>query len=93
MKSALSSVSSSKVYAPKEAETVKRTRSDFVAADGGVRGSGNVVVSSAFSPPVVSQPLAPIGTPALKSDSQTERSHTARLVFVMNLPASSLRPG
>ncbi|KAL4019875.1 hypothetical protein IC575_018637 [Cucumis melo] len=79
LKSALSSVSSSKVYAPKEAETVKRTRSDFVAADGGVRGSGNVVVSSAFSPPVVSQPLAPIGTPALKSDSQTERSHTARL--------------
>ncbi|XP_004142008.1 uncharacterized protein LOC101218305 isoform X1 [Cucumis sativus] len=79
-KSALSSVNSSKVYAPKEAETVKRTRSDFVAADGGVRGSGNVVVSSAFSPPVVSQPLAPIGTPALKSDSQSERSHTARSI-------------
>ena len=51
------------------------------------------MVSSAFSPPVVSQPLAPIGTPALKSDSQSERSHTARLVFIINLPASSLRPG
>lgn len=70
------------MYAAKEAETVKRTRSDFVAPDGGGRGSGSIVVSSAFSSPVVSQPLAPIGTPALKSDSQTERSHT-RLVFIM----------
>ncbi|XP_022133326.1 uncharacterized protein LOC111005936 isoform X2 [Momordica charantia] len=77
-KIASSSVNSSKVYAAKEAETVKRTRSDFVATDG--RGSGNIVVSSAFSSPIVSQPLAPIGTPALKSDSQTERSHTARSI-------------
>lgn len=60
---------------------MKRTRSDFVAADG--RGSGNIVVSSAFSSPIVSQPLAPIGTPAPKSDSQTERSNTSRLVFIL----------
>lgn len=79
-KIALSSVNSSKVYAAKVAETVKRTRSDFVAADGGGRGSGNIVVSSALSSSIVSQPLAPIGTPALKSDSQTERSHTARSI-------------
>lgn len=50
-------------------------RSDFAANEG--RNLTNIEVSTGFNANKVSQPLAPIGTPAAKSDPQADlRSQT-----------------
>ena len=46
-------------------------RHDYVAMEG--RGMAAVELSTGFNTPLMSQPLAPIGTPAVKSDSQAIR--------------------
>lgn len=52
--------------------------SDFVGTEG--RGKANTEVSAGFNT-TGSQPLAPIGTPAVKSDGQADiRSQTMRCV-------------
>lgn len=53
-------------------------RSDFVATEG--HGLANTEVSAGFNT-TGTQPLAPIGTPAVKSDGQADiRSQTMRFV-------------
>jgi len=42
--------------------------SDFVAPQG--NGLASIEVSAGFNAPIVSQPLPPIGTPAMKADAQ-----------------------
>ncbi|PON39803.1 hypothetical protein PanWU01x14_302320 [Parasponia andersonii] len=67
------SANSGKVSRLSGAEAANNTRPDFVGTEG--RELGNRELSSGFNTTLVSQPLAPIGTPALKSDSsQTIRS-------------------
>ena len=69
--SKITSASSGKVPASSGGEAVNSSRPDFVATEG--REFGNRELSTGFNTTLVSQPLAPIGTPALKSDSQTIR--------------------
>ncbi|XP_062102039.1 uncharacterized protein LOC133810364 [Humulus lupulus] len=65
------STNSSKVSASSGREAPNNIRPEFVATEG--RELGNRELSSGFNTTLVSQPLAPIGTPAMKSDSQTIR--------------------
>lgn len=56
-------------------EASNSVRSDFVGNEG--RNFANIEVSTGFNTTKVSQPLAPIGTPAVKSDAQGDlRSQT-----------------
>lgn len=62
---------SGKVSASSGGEAANNIRPDFVTTEG--RGLANPELSTGFNTSLVSQPLAPIGTPAVKSDSQTNR--------------------
>ncbi|XP_024022745.1 uncharacterized protein LOC21386270 [Morus notabilis] len=62
---------SGKVSASSGGEAANNIRPDFVTTEG--RGLTNPELSTGFNTSLVSQPLAPIGTPAVKSDSQTNR--------------------
>lgn len=72
---------SSKISASMSGEASKSLRPDIVSTE--ERGLANIEVSAGYNTAIVSQPLAPIGTPAVKTDSQAEmRSQSIRyLVF------------
>ncbi|KAM1174819.1 hypothetical protein FF1_027334 [Malus domestica] len=85
-KSSSASANSGKNYALANGEG-NCSHSDFVASEG--RGL-NMEVSAGFNTNVVSQLLAPIGTPAVKSDPQADiRSHTIGSLNTSSLPVVS----
>lgn len=76
-KSTITSGNSSKVSSSAGGEAASNSHSDFVANEG--CGLANVELSTGFNTSIVPQPLAPIGTPAVKSDAQSDiRSQTLR---------------
>ncbi|KAF8023152.1 hypothetical protein BT93_F0600 [Corymbia citriodora subsp. variegata] len=83
--------SSSKRISPlRSGETMTMGHHDFATKDG--RGLANIEVSVGFSASMVSQPLAPIGTPAAKSEAQADSVPQK----IMTLPADigkNLGPG
>ncbi|KAF5451329.1 hypothetical protein F2P56_026445 [Juglans regia] len=87
----------SKISASTSREASKSLRPDLVSSDG--RGLANIEVSSGFNTAIVSQPLAPIGTPAVKTDSQTDvRSQAIRSLQTGSVPTvtgggKSIGPG
>ncbi|GAV82424.1 hypothetical protein CFOL_v3_25876 [Cephalotus follicularis] len=71
------SVNSNKVFSPVDGEAANGIRSDYVTTEG--RGLASIQVSAACNNTTVSQPLAPIGTPAVKTDAQADmRSQTIK---------------
>lgn len=71
------SVASNKISAAVGAEALNGIHTDFVGTDG--HGLAKVEVSAGFNAPMVSQPLPPIGTPALKTDTPADmRSQTIK---------------
>ncbi|KAJ6736643.1 hypothetical protein OIU85_018784 [Salix viminalis] len=72
---------SNKNYPPVGGEASNSIRSDFVVPEG--HGLSNIEVSAGFNAPIVSQPLPPIGTPAVKTEIQAVKSfHTSSLTSV-----------
>ncbi|XP_024932079.2 uncharacterized protein LOC107424795 isoform X1 [Ziziphus jujuba] len=69
-KNTISSANSGKVSASTGGEAVSSIRPDFVSNEG--RGLANIELSTGFNTSMVPQPLAPIGTPAVKSDTQSD---------------------
>ena len=59
---------SNKNRATVDGEASNSIRSDFEAPEG--HGLANIEVSAGFNTPIVSQPLPPIGTPAVKTETQ-----------------------
>ncbi|XP_022775201.1 LOW QUALITY PROTEIN: uncharacterized protein LOC111317114 [Durio zibethinus] len=69
-------------------EGTSKVRSDFVATDG--RNLANSELSAGFGATIVSQPLAPIGTPAIKTDAQADiRSQAVNSLQTTSLPVAS----
>ncbi|XP_065874928.1 uncharacterized protein [Euphorbia lathyris] len=82
------SVTSDKIPLSVGAEVSNSGHSDYVSSDG--HGLANVEVSAGFNSPVMSQPLPPIGTPAVKTDAQADiRSQTIKSFQPSSLPAVS----
>ncbi|XVF59429.1 hypothetical protein PTKIN_Ptkin07bG0275100 [Pterospermum kingtungense] len=80
-----SSVSASSKRSPASAsEVMNNVRSNFVATEG--HNLANSELSAGFGTTIVSQPLAPIGTPAIKTDAQAD----IRMQAVKSLQTSSL---
>ncbi|XP_073265401.1 uncharacterized protein [Populus alba] len=72
---------SNKNHAPVGGEATNSVHSDFEAPEG--HGLANIEVSAGFNTPIVSQPLPPIGTPAVKTETQAVKSfHTSSLTGV-----------
>ncbi|GLU20011.1 hypothetical protein SLE2022_362290 [Rubroshorea leprosula] len=67
----IGSASSKKGSVSANEEAVKTVRSNFVSK---ARNLASIEGSAGFSTGMVSQPLAPIGTPAFKNDAQTVKS-------------------
>ncbi|KAJ4829605.1 hypothetical protein Tsubulata_014270 [Turnera subulata] len=82
-----SSVTSSKNSMSVGGQASNSSRSNFNATAG--RGLPKGEVSAGISAPIVTQPLPPIGTPAVKSDSQADRSQTVKSHQTSSLPAAS----
>uniref|UniRef100_A0A2N9H8U9 BAT2 N-terminal domain-containing protein n=1 Tax=Fagus sylvatica TaxID=28930 RepID=A0A2N9H8U9_FAGSY len=88
---------SSKISASMSGEASKSLRPDFVSSEG--RGLVNIEASAGFNNAIVSQPLAPIGTPAVKIDSQVDRrSQAIRPLQTSSIPVvtgggKSIGPG
>lgn len=79
-KNTISSANSGKVSASTGGEAVSSIRPDFVSNEG--RGLANIELSTGFNTSMVPQPLAPIGTPAVKSDAQSDiRFQTIRYLL------------
>ncbi|KDP31924.1 hypothetical protein JCGZ_12385 [Jatropha curcas] len=78
--STVASGTSNKISVSVGAEALNSARSDFVGNDG--HGLANVEVSAGFNAPIVSQPLPPIGTPAVKNDAQIKSFQTGSLTVV-----------
>ncbi|KAK6924066.1 hypothetical protein RJ641_010266 [Dillenia turbinata] len=69
-------------------EVGKSTHTDFLVTEG--HGLGKVDVSSGKSPSTVSQPLAPIGTPAVNTDAQNDtRAHNMKSFQTSSISAVS----
>ncbi|XP_044510583.1 uncharacterized protein LOC123229065 isoform X2 [Mangifera indica] len=86
-KTSLVSASSNKISASMS-EAANDVHSNFVATDG--RNLANTEVSTGFGATKVSQPLAPIGTPALKTDTQADkRPQTIKSVQESPVPVLS----
>ncbi|KAH1072944.1 hypothetical protein J1N35_025272 [Gossypium stocksii] len=67
---------------------MNNVRSDLVATEG--RNLANSELSAAFSATIVSQPLAPIGTPATKTDAQADiRTQAVKSLHTSSLQATS----
>ena len=66
--SAIVSTNSNKISAPLGGEATNNVHSDFDDAE----GRANNEVSTGFSSNIISQPLAPIGTPTVNTDSQAD---------------------
>ncbi|XWS41920.1 hypothetical protein CRYUN_Cryun17cG0123700 [Craigia yunnanensis] len=82
------SASSSRNSASASEEGRNNIRSDFVATKG--RNLPNSELSAGFGATIVSQPLAPIGTPAIKTDAQADiRMQTVKSLQTSSLPATS----
>ncbi|XWS33622.1 hypothetical protein CRYUN_Cryun22dG0098700 [Craigia yunnanensis] len=64
------SASSNRNSASASGEVINNVHSDFVATEG--RNLANSELSAGFGATIVSQPLAPIGTPAIKADGQAD---------------------
>ncbi|XP_030538860.1 uncharacterized protein LOC115746991 isoform X3 [Rhodamnia argentea] len=62
--------SSKRISSLRSGETATTGHNDFATADG--HGLANIELSVTFSASMVSQPLAPIGTPAAKTEAQAE---------------------
>lgn len=74
---------SSNKFSASMSEAANDVRSDFVATDG--RNSANMEVSTGFGASKVSQPLAPIGTPALKTVVQADkRPQTIKYIYMLS---------
>ncbi|XP_008241499.1 PREDICTED: uncharacterized protein LOC103339924 isoform X2 [Prunus mume] len=87
-KGSTASANSGKSSAATNGEAGNSIHSDFVASEG--CGLANIEVSAGFNTNVLSQPLAPIGTPAVKSDVQADiRSQTIRSLNTSSLPVVS----
>ncbi|KAF2295216.1 hypothetical protein GH714_032174 [Hevea brasiliensis] len=87
----IASVTSNKISVSVDAES-NNIRSDLVGTDG--HGLANVEVSAGFNAPLVSQPLPPIGTPALKTDAQADtRSQTINSPPVVSGSGKNLATG
>ncbi|XP_058010481.1 uncharacterized protein LOC110646856 isoform X2 [Hevea brasiliensis] len=83
----IASVTSNKISVSVDAES-NNIRSDLVGTDG--HGLANVEVSAGFNAPLASQPLPPIGTPALKTDAQADtRSQTIKSFQTSSPPVVS----
>ncbi|XWS29853.1 hypothetical protein CRYUN_Cryun24cG0065600 [Craigia yunnanensis] len=78
------SASSNRNSTSASGEGMKNVRSDFVATE--ARNLANSELSAGFGATIVSQFLAPIGTPAIKTDSQAD----TRAQAVKSLQTSSL---
>ncbi|XP_057959881.1 uncharacterized protein LOC131152172 isoform X3 [Malania oleifera] len=84
--------SSSKISSSVSGETANSIRSDFVGTDG--RGLANTEVSAGFNTSVVSQPLAPIGTPPVNTDAHADiRSQTTKSLPTTSLGGKNLGSG
>ncbi|OMO56697.1 hypothetical protein CCACVL1_26358 [Corchorus capsularis] len=69
-------------------EVVNNVRSEFVGNEG--RNLTNSELSAGFGATIVSQPLAPIGTPAIKTDAQADtRTQAVKSLQTSSLPATS----
>ncbi|XVF15563.1 hypothetical protein REPUB_Repub09cG0165100 [Reevesia pubescens] len=78
--------SSNRNSASASGEVVRNVCSDFVANEG--RNLANSELSAGFG--AISQPLAPIGTPATKTDAQADlRSQAVKLLQTSSLPAAA----
>ncbi|PPD90115.1 hypothetical protein GOBAR_DD12953 [Gossypium barbadense] len=67
---------------------MNNVRSDLVSTEG--RNLANSELSAAFSATIVSQPLAPIGTPATKTDAQADiRTQAVKSLHTSSLQATS----
>ena len=70
-------VASNKISVSVGAEAPNSICTDLVGTDG--HGLAKVEASAGFSAPIVNQPLPPIGTPALKTDTPADkRSQTLK---------------
>ncbi|XWS45281.1 hypothetical protein CRYUN_Cryun15aG0123200 [Craigia yunnanensis] len=82
------SASSNRNSASASVEVINNVRSDFVATEG--HNLANSELSAGFGATIVSQPLAPIGTPAIKTDAQADiRTQAVKLLQTSSLPAAS----
>ncbi|CAK7337659.1 unnamed protein product [Dovyalis caffra] len=77
--------------APVGGEASNSIRSDFVAPEG--HGLANIEVSPGFNTPIVSQPLPPIGTPAMKTDAQAVKSFQTSSLTVVKGGGKNLASG
>ncbi|KAK9285011.1 hypothetical protein L1049_024193 [Liquidambar formosana] len=79
---------SNKMPASLGGEAANSMHSDFVGTEG--RGLANTEVSAGFNTNAVSQPLAPIGTPAINADAQGDiRSQAIKSLQTSSLPVIS----
>ncbi|XP_038722737.1 uncharacterized protein LOC120014758 isoform X2 [Tripterygium wilfordii] len=84
LQNTISPGTSNKISTPMIGEGAGSIRSEFVASEG--HGFSNSEVSAGFNS-LVSQPLAPIGTPAVKSDIQSDiRSQPINSLHMSSLP-------
>ncbi|CBI21433.3 unnamed protein product, partial [Vitis vinifera] len=84
--SAIVSTNSNKISAPLGGEATNNIHSDFAVAE----GRANNEVSTGFSSNIISQPLAPIGTPTVNTDSQADiRSQPIKPLQTSSLPVIS----
>ncbi|KAE7999604.1 hypothetical protein FH972_004012 [Carpinus fangiana] len=87
----------SKIPASTSGEASKGLRPDLISSEG--RRLANIEVSSGFNAAIVSQSLAPIGTPPVKTDSQADmRSQGIRSLQTSSVPVvtgggKSIGPG
>lgn len=71
---------SKRISSLRSGETVTTGHTDFATTDG--RGMANIEVSVGFSALMVSQPLAPIGTPAAKTETQAD-SVPQKIMYIL----------
>lgn len=84
--SAIVSTNSNKISAPLGGEATNNIHSDFAVAEGRAKNE----VSTGFSSNIISQPLAPIGTPTVNTDSQADiRSQPIKSLQTSSLPVIS----
>ncbi|XP_022739914.1 uncharacterized protein LOC111292004 isoform X2 [Durio zibethinus] len=77
-----------RISASGSGEVMDNVPSDFVAIEG--RNLANSEFSAGFGATIVSQPLAPIGTPAIKTDVQADiRTQAVKSLQITPLPAAS----
>lgn len=87
VQSTVVSTSSTEISTSLRGQTSNNICSDFVSSEG--RGIVNKESSAGF-PTMVSQPLAPIGTPAVNIDTQADiRSHTIKSLQTVSAPVIS----